>query len=205
VSSPAAHSALAPIYRTGSFGKDTSAGATLVLAERRPGSMINVQGEPDSTIFLDAVKQRFGVGLPQEPNTSAATGSTLAHWLGPNSWLIVGPALPPDEIKRRHDAITAARGALIDVSSGRVVLRIQGAHGAGVLAKNCGLDFHPRRFAVGGCAQSLYGRIAVLIHKFDAAPGFDLFAARSYAGSLWHELTHAADEYGYRVDPPVQG
>jgi sarcosine oxidase, subunit gamma len=202
VTSPAPESALAPVYRTGRFGPD---GSDLVLVERRPGSMVNIQGEPDSAAFLDAVKQSFAIDLPRQPNTSTAVGATLAHWLGPNSWLLVGPTLDGPELKRRHQAITAAQGALIDVSSGRVVLRIRGVRAADAMAKNCGLDFHPRRFAPGQCAQSLYGRIAVLIHKFDAVPGFDIFAARSFAGSLWHELTHAAAEYGYRVDAPIQG
>ena len=202
MTSPTPESALAPIYRIGYFGPDSS---DLVLAERRPGSMVNVQGEPDSAAFLDAVKQVFAIDLPRQPNTSVAAGTTLAHWLGPNSWLLVGPTLDSTELKRRHQAITAAQGALIDVSSGRVVLRIRGVRAADAMAKNCGLDFHPRRFVPGQCAQSLYGRIAVLIHKFDAVPGFDIFAARSFAGSLWHELTHAAAEYGYRIDPPVQG
>jgi sarcosine oxidase subunit gamma len=167
--------------------------------------MINIQGEADSAAFQDAVKQTFAIDLPRQPNTSAAAAGALAHWLGPNSWLMVGPRLDGDELKRRHQTITAAQGALMDVSSGRVVLRIRGVRAADVMAKNCGLDFHPRRFASGQCAQSLYGRIAVLIHKFDAVPGFDIFAARSFAGSLWHELTHAAAEYGYRVDATIQG
>lgn len=200
MTSPSPESPLAPVYRTGRFGPD---GSDLVLAERRPGSMVNIQGEPDNAAFLDAAKQGFAIDLPRQPNTSIAAGAVLAHWLGPNSWLLVGPALDGPELKRRRQAIAAAQGALIDVSSGRVVLRIRGVRAADVMAKNCGLDFHPRRFAPGQCAQSLYGRVAVLIHRLDGAPGFDLFAARSFAGSLWHELTHAAAEYGYRVDPPV--
>lgn len=202
MTSPTPESALAPMYHTGYFGPD---GSDLVLTERRPGSMVNVQGEPDSAAFQDAVKQAFAVDLPRQPNTSTVAGATLAHWLGPNSWLLVGPALDIAELKRRHQAIAAVHGALIDVSSGRVVLRVRGVRAADVMAKNCGLDFHPRRFAPGQCAQSLYGRVAVLIHKFDAVPGFDIFAARSFAGSLWHELTHAATEYGYRVDAPIRG
>lgn len=200
---PVPVSSLAPVYKTGTFGASAGNGSINVLAERRPGSMINIQGETDSAAFLAAVKLHFAVELPIEPNTSLAAGAARCHWLGPNSWLMVGPPLTTDEVAMRHLAISAAKGALIDVSSGRVVLRVRGPRAAEILAKNCGLDFHPRRFAVGHCAQSLYGRVAVLIDKFDAEPGFDLFAARSYAGSLWHELTHAAGEYGYRVDPPV--
>lgn len=203
MSSPAPVSPLEPVYQTGSVAVHGNHGPAVVLAERRPGAMINVQGEAGSAAFLDAVKHGFGIALPQEPNSSAIVGASAAHWLGPNSWLIVGPAIAPDELRRRHQAITAAAGALIDVSSGRVVLRVVGPKAADVMAKNCGLDFHVRRFAVSRCAQSLYGRVAVLIAKFDSAPGFDLFAARSYAGSLWHEVAHAAAEFGYRVDPPV--
>ena len=66
-----------------------------------------------------------------------------------------------------------------------------------VLAKGCPLDFHPRAFTAGACAQSLFGHVNVLICKRDDIPTFTLMVARSLGRDVWHALCEAAAQYGY--------
>jgi sarcosine oxidase subunit gamma len=72
-----------------------------------------------------------------------------------------------------------------------------------VLAKGCPLDFHPRVFAAGTCAQSVYGHVNVLIDKRDDEPTFMLMVARSFARDVWHALCETSAQYGYDVLPPA--
>ena len=42
-------------------------------------------------------------------------------------------------------------------------------------------------------------RMRVVIHRLPQAGGYDVYVARSFAGSLWQWVTVAALEFGYRV------
>ena len=92
--------------------------------------------------------------------------------------------------------------AVTDLGHGRTVLRIVGRHGRDLLAKGSGVDFHPRAFPVGACAQSLLGHVGVLVHAVDERPAFDLYVARSYALTVWEWLGESAAEWGFRVGTP---
>jgi sarcosine oxidase subunit gamma len=70
-----------------------------------------------------------------------------------------------------------------------------------VLAKGCPLDFHPRVFAEGACAQSVFGGVNALIYRRAASPVFTLMVARSLARDAWRTLCLSAAPYGYDVSP----
>jgi sarcosine oxidase subunit gamma len=102
----------------------------------------------------------------------------------------------------RRDALNAAGGALFDVSASRVAWMISGPRATDVLAKGCPLDFHPRAFATGACAQSVFGHVNVLIDKRDSAPTFTMMVERSYLRDAWHALVGSALQYGVNIGPP---
>ena len=169
------------------------AGTGVTIAEASIATAWNVQGDPANRAFLDEVARAFGVALPLTPNTIAVTDALTALWLGPESWLLVaGGAAPLADFAARRDALNASGGALFDLTASRVAWKISGAHAATVLATLCPLDFHPRAFAAGACAQSVLGHIGALIVKRDEAPTFTLMVARSFARDAWHACCRAA-------------
>lgn len=185
----------------GHFG---APGSGVTLAAATIAAAWNVQGDPARPGFAAAVRDAFGVHLPLRPNTLARSDALTALWLGPRSWLLVaGDAPPLDHYPARRDAINAAGGALFDVSAGRVGWTVAGPRAADVLAKGCPLDLHPRAFAPGTCAQSLFGRIGVLVARCDDTPAFALLVPRSYARDGWHVLCGSAAQYGCDVLPPA--
>jgi sarcosine oxidase subunit gamma len=107
----------------------------------------------------------------------------------------------PAELEARRDALGAVGGALFDVSVSRVAWTVAGQHAATVLAKHCPLDFHPRAFAEGTCAQSVFGRVNALFYRRAVAPVFTLLVARSLARDGWRMLCRSAAPYGYDVLP----
>ena len=119
-------------------------------------------------------------------------------WLGPDEWLLVGAAPTPID-----ERLPIEHGLLTDVSHGRAGWRISGPRALDLLAKGCSLDLHTRIFPVGSCAQTALAHVGVLLHRRDIAT-FDLYCARSYAQHLWHWLTEAAAEFGYKVAAPVE-
>jgi sarcosine oxidase subunit gamma len=174
----------------------------VTLAETNFTAAWNVQGDPRRPEFVDRVHRLFGIALPVAPNTTARAPALTALWLGPGSWLLVAVDEPvPGEVESRRDALNAAGGGLFDVSAGRVGWTVAGPRAATVLAKSCPLDFHPRAFAEGTCAQSVLGRMNALFYRRASAPAFTVLVARSLARDAWRTLCRSAAPYGYDVLP----
>ena len=90
--------------------------------------------------------------------------------------------------------------ALTDLTSGQICIRLSGEGARDVLAKGSTLDFHPRVFRVGQCAQTVLGKASMLIARLGASTGiFDIVVRRSYAEYAAQWLYRAAEEYGVRV------
>lgn len=181
-----------------------AAATGVTLAEASIAAAWNVQGDPARLEFTDGVRRFFGVALPQAPNTTAASDALTALWLGPRSWLLVaGSASPLVDLAAKRDALNAQGGALFDLSASRVAWTVSGPHAATVLATSCPLDFRPRAFVAGACAQSVLGHINAVIVKRDETATFTVMVARSFARDLWHVLSLSAARHGYDVAPPT--
>jgi sarcosine oxidase, subunit gamma len=186
-----------PSTQPGHYGEP---GNGVVFAEATIASAWNVQGDAEQPRFADAARSLFGVPLPVTPKTVARSNAISALWLGPKSWLLLGRngSLLAD-FNARRDALNAVGGALFEVSASRIAWTIDGPRAASVLAKGCPLDFHPRVFPPGSCAQSLLGHVnALFVSEGD---GFTVLVARSFARDVWLALCQSAAQYGYEVKP----
>ena len=189
--SPLAH------VRRAASAANAAAGAGLIVREEAFLGHLNLRGKAGDPRFAGAVGSVMGDGLPIVPNTLTEMNGNTMYWLGPDEWLIV----TPDDSRRRieHDlrrALTAQHFALTDVSGGQTALRLHGTHVRDVLAKGCPIDFHPRVFGIGQCAQSHLGKAPVLIGQIEEQPYFELVVRRSFAEYVWTWLGEAAEEYG---------
>ena len=176
------------------------------LGERLGLGKIDLRGDAHDRAFMAAVGRVLDLLLPSEPCTSASKAQTAALWLGPDQWLVTCPA--PEVaglVNSLREALANLHVAITDVTDGRVAFRLAGPSARDVLAKGCPLDLHPRAFPLGGCAQSLLGKAAVLIHLLDdereRGPSFDVYVARSFAHYLWMWLEDAGREYGVQIEP----
>lgn len=166
----------------------------LSLSQATSATAWNVQGDPARALFLAQAQGLFGVALPVVANTTACGANWAAYWLGPRSWLLVATT-QADSFTTHREALNDAGGALFDVSASRVAFVVAGEHAAHILAKGCPLDFHPRAFPAGHCAQSLLGHVNALICRQDAPPGFLVMVARSFARDVWRALDASAAQY----------
>lgn len=178
------------------------AGTGVTFAEVAIASAWNVQGNLERGALASEARRLFGVSLPAAPHTIARSDSVTALWLGPQSWLLLARDVSAlVDFHPKRDALNAAGGALFDVGASRVAWTISGPRAATVLAKSCPLDFHPRVFPSGTCAQSLLGHVNALFAK--DAHAFTVMVARSFARDVWHTLADSAAQYGYEVEPPA--
>ena len=151
-------------------------------------------------IAREQASEVLGLALPQEACTSAQWAGVAALWLGPDEWLIVTPDDRRKAIERDlRRALMAQHFALTDVSGGQTALHLHGRHVRDVLSKGCPIDFHPRVFGIGQCAQSHLGKAPILIGQIEEQPYYELIVRRSFADYLWTWLEIAAEEYGMEV------
>ncbi|MFD9407193.1 sarcosine oxidase subunit gamma [Streptomyces sp. NPDC059989] len=180
-----------------------ASGGTLRLAELPFLAQVNVRLDPKGPA-ADAVALALGFPLPLEPNTVARGGGLAALWLGPDEWLVVGPAGTRTRLEARlREAVGDRHAAVVDVSAQRSTLLVAGARARELLAHGCSLDLHPRTFGAGRCAQTTLARAqVVLVPREGRGPGFWVLVRSSFAGYLAAWLLDAASEYTLgRADP----
>jgi sarcosine oxidase subunit gamma len=149
---------------------------------------------PDAAV-LKRLKPVLEAALPLEPNATAGERIRLL-WMGPGEWTLLGGPAGLDQ------AVAGACGQslhhLSDVTEGRVMLTIEGPAAPDLLAKGCGLDFHPRVFRPATCAQSQLAQLRVLIERPTEAPLFNLIVDRTQFAHLQGWMQLAAAEF---LDP----
>jgi sarcosine oxidase, subunit gamma len=140
---------------------------------------------------VDALAPMLGFELPLEPNSVAGDERLAALWLGPDEWLVVGPA---DEMEMR-DALAPVGGSVVDVSANRTTLELRGARVRELLEFGCPIDLHPRVFGPGCCAQTLLARANVLIWFVTDGhePVYRLLLRPSFAAYVTAWLADASD------------
>jgi len=168
------------------------ADGSLVLSEQRFLQQIGLRVKPPVSAYF------AGVPLPLEPNRVASMRELRSLWLGPDEWLVTAPERgTPDLLGRLTGALAGRHATAIDLSASRAVIEISGPRSRELLEKGCGLDLHPRAFAAGCCAQTLFVRLPVIIDQVASAPVYRLFVRRSAARWLCDWLIDAADEFRF--------
>ena len=176
--------------------------AGVVIGECRIRGLLVLRGAAARSGFRRAVSAALGLEPVVEPLTAARKRDVSILWLGPDEWLVV---TPDRRIERIGHALRAAldgqHAAVTDVSHSRTILALSGPDAHAVLAKGCPLDFHPRVFGPGRCAQSRLAKCQVLIHQTSATPAFEIYVHRSFAHYVWTWLEDAGREFGVRIAP----
>ncbi|MFO1350934.1 MAG: sarcosine oxidase subunit gamma family protein [Gammaproteobacteria bacterium] len=177
----------------------TPADASVKLGERALLGQVNLRGDPSDAGLIQSLASIFGVEWPVQPNTASEGGGGVICWLGPDEWLIqVAQGEEGEVIAELRAALGGRHAAVVDVSSGFVVITLGGRRARDVLAKGCSLDLHLKAFRHGQCAQTLLAKAGVLLRP--CADGtMEITVRRSFAEYLWMWLEDAAWEYGLAV------
>ncbi|MER6252979.1 sarcosine oxidase subunit gamma family protein [Streptomyces sp. NPDC001584] len=173
-----------------------TSGGAVRLAELPFLAQVNVRLDAKGAA-ADAVGLALGLHLPLEPNTVVRVGELTAVWLGPDEWLVVGPAGSQRDLESRIRAASDDEPvAVTDVSAQRTTLLVTGPRARDLLAHGCPLDLHPRVFGAGCCAQTTLARTQiVLVARDEPKAGFWVLVRSSFAGYLTDWLLDAAAEH----------
>jgi sarcosine oxidase subunit gamma len=169
---------------------------SVLLSEQPYIGIVNLRGSLESPAFVAAVRSVVGVEPPAQPNTVAQGDECCVMWLSPDEWMIRSDAGHGVDLPHRlSEALGDEFSAATDQSSGYSVVQLSGPHAAAVLSKGCAMDLHPRAFALGQCAQTMYFKTGVLLRKLDDEGAWEVIVRRSFADYAARILMDAMEEY----------
>ncbi len=134
------------------------------------------------------VASRKGVDLT--PSELEALGDGLPHAvrpLGPGQWLIVGEkSLSPQGLCSKAEPF-GDRADVVDLSHGRVRIKLEGPGCMDLIASGSGVDLRQRSFHIGVTVSTLFRHITIVLTR-TGPTAFEVLVARSFATALWDEL-----------------
>ena len=167
----------------------------LTMTERAFLGHVNVRGNSESQAFMAAMQAVLGVALPTHANTLVSTESVTALWIGPDEWWVLIQSDVASFIQQCHDALGDEPSLVTDVSGGFTAIDISGDRARDMMKKATPLDAHPREFALGQCASSVFAHASATFYLVDEAPTYRVLVRRSFADYIGHWLLDAVREF----------
>jgi sarcosine oxidase, subunit gamma len=143
-----------------------------------------------------------GVPVGENNTTVAADDGTRIARLADSEALILGGLDGRSTLLDKVEAgwsLTSAVGAYpVPRPETNFWFGIAGRHAATMMAKICGVDMRPRRFAPGAVAQTSVARMTAIVIRRDlgATLAYDMLADSAAAAYMWRCLRDAMDEFG---------
>ena len=169
-------------------------GRECALGEVAFVEMFNLRGNPADAQFVQAVREHTGLHLPLRANTASIDPQRQLLWLGPDEWLLKVSDRQGEAIAAAlRAALSGIHSAVVDMGHGSTTLTLHGPGAAGLLARGCPLDLHPRAFGAGALAQTHVAKASVTVLCLAPATHFELTVRRSFADYLFRWLCAAGE------------
>ena len=189
-------SALANIHITGQFGdyEGKNENDLLKISENKNLLLVQIVQYKNSTISFESI-EIDGLKLKDEPLSVIFNNDTRVLWNGPKNWLLV--STKKDLLKNISKNFIETDFAVTDLSHSKAIIEIEGQVAKEVLKKGCPFNFNI--LEKNNSINSTYNGIALTIDMLDDNPDkVRLFALRSFGESLYHSITDASLEFGYK-------
>lgn len=155
---------------------------------------------------VPALQKALG-SAPSQPGKVVTTeGDGLLACLTREEWYLTTPVGGEARALERVTAAVAAAGVyahVTDLTHANGALMLAGPQSGAVLAKLCGLDFHPSKFGNHTAAPSGLAKVSALVIRDDLSsgtvPAYQIHVNRSETDYLWMAVFDAAGEFGVQA------
>ena len=189
-------SALANIHSTGKFGdhEGKNENNLLKISENKNLLIVQIVKYKNSTVSYESF-DIDGLKLKDEPLSVISNNETRILWNGPKNWLLV--STKKDLLKNISQNLNETDFAVTDLSHSKAIIEIEGQDVKEVLKKGCPFNFNT--LEKNNSINSTYNGIAFTVDMLDDNPDkVRLFALRSFGESLYHSITDASLEFGFK-------
>ena len=189
--------ALENIHTKGLFGdhEDKNENKLINIQERKNLLIVQiVQYKNSSTLIRDI--NIDGLNLTNEALKVSSNDDTRILWCGPKNWLLV--STKKDLLITIQQSLKELDFAVTDLSHSRAIIELDGENSKEVLKKGCPFNFNELK--KNDCVNSVFHGITITVDMIDDHPNkIRLFALRSFGESLYHSITDASLEFGYKA------
>ena len=189
-------SALANVHITGKFGdyEDKDEKDLIKISEIKNLLIVQIVQYKNSKVSFESI-DIDGLKLKNDPLIVVSNDNTRIMWSGPKNWLLV--STKKDLIKNILDQFQDTDFAVTDLSHSRAIIQIEGREAIEVLKKGCPFNFNI--LEKNNSINSTYNGIAFTVDKLEDNPNkLRLFTLRSFGESIYHSITDASLEFGFK-------
>ena len=189
-------SALNHIHKSGLFGNHENKNEEdlLKVSEIKNLLIIQIVQYKNSTVSFENI-DIDSLKLKNEPQIVISNNETRILWNGPKNWLLV--STKKDLLKNISENFKETDFAVTDLSHSKAIIEIEGQDAKEVLKKGCPFNFNI--LEKNNSINSTYNGIAFTVDMLDYNPDkIRLFALRSFVEYLYHSITDASLEFGFK-------
>ena len=189
-------SPLQNIHSEGSYGnfENKTENELLKISELKNLLIVQIVQYKNSSIKINDIKLN-NLQFVNEAQKVVANENLRILWNSPNNWLVVSnkKELFDEILKNFNDSDFA----VTDLSHSKAIIEIEGPNVKEVLKKGCPFNFNI--FSKNMCINSSYNGISFLVDMVEDDPEkARIFSLRSFGESMYHSITDASLEYGYK-------
>ena len=189
-------SALNHIHKKGLFGnfEDKNEESLLKISENKNLLIVQIVKYKNSSISIEDINVD-GLKLRNEALNVISNDNTRILWNGPNNWILI--STNKDLLKNILKVFKDSDFAITDLSHSKAIIELEGYDVKEVLKKGCPYNFNILN--KNQSINSVYNGIAFSVDMLDDNPKkVRLFALRSFGESLYHSITDASLEFGFK-------
>ena len=189
-------SALENVHEKGLFGdhENKNDDNLIKVSESKNLVIFQIVQYKNSSISIKDINIE-GLNLNDETSSVSSNNDTRILWCGPKNWLLVSSK--KDLLKSIYTSLKETDFAITDLSHSRAIIELEGENSKEVLKKGCPFNFNELK--KDNCVNSVFNGITITIDMIDDETNkVRLFALRSFGQSLYHSITDACLEFGYK-------
>ena len=189
-------SPLKNIHSEGSYGnfEHKNENELLKISEVKNLLIVQIVQYKNSSIKIEDIKLD-NLHFINEAQKVVSNENLRILWNSPNNWLIVSNK--KEFLSEILKNFKESDFAVTDLSHSKAIIEIEGHYVKEVLKKGCPFNFNV--FSKNMCINSSYNGISFLVDMIEDNPEkARIFSLRSFGESLYHSITDASLEYGYK-------
>jgi len=190
-------SALDNVHEKGLFGnhENKNDDNLIKISESKNLVIFQIVQYKNSSIAIKDINIE-GLNFNNEASSVSSNNDTRILWYGPKNWLLVSSK--KDLLKSIYSSLKETDFAITDLSHSRAIIELEGDNSKEILKKGCPFNFNELK--KNNCVNSVFNGITITIDMVEDNPNkIRLFALRSFGESLYHSITDACLEFGYKA------